>query len=166
MPPAPAGRQPAIDIDEQIDFQRRSWLAQRVSWVVMALLLGAAALGFFGMGPLSRTRVTVGPNVSVEYHKWIRAHTPTQLRFLVGETAAEPTRLHLSHALLSHLRIERIEPEPSWSRADSDGIGYEFRIRGPAPVVFHVRAEQAGRVIGRIRAGDDAPVELPLLVWP
>jgi hypothetical protein len=166
VPPAPAGRQPAIDIDEQIDFQRRSWLAQRVSWVIMALLLGAATVGFFGMGPLSRTRVTVGSNVSVEYHKWIRVRAPTELRFQVGETAAEPTRLHLSHSLLSGLRIDRIEPEPSWSRADPDGIGYEFRVRGPAPVVFYVRAEQAGRVIGRIRAGDGAPVELPFLVWP
>jgi hypothetical protein len=164
--PAPAGRMPEIEINEEIDFQRRAWRVQRMVWVAMALLLGAAMLGFFGLGPLSRIELTVAPGVSVEYHRWARAHAPLQLRFLVGETSAGPGRLHLSHSLLSRVRVVRIEPEPTETRADPEGITYQFRIDPPVPVVFHVEPERAGRVAGRVRAGDGAPVELPLLVWP
>ena len=166
MPPARAGSKPAIEIDEQIDFQQRTWRAQRIVWVLIALTLGAAMLGLFGLGPLSRVRMTLGPGVTVEYHRWVRARAPLQFRFQIGEAMVGPTRLHLSHSLLSRIRIVRIEPEPSQSTADPDGIAYEFTLQTPAPVVFHVEPERPGRVTGRIRAGEGAPVDLPLLIWP
>ena len=164
--PAPAGRKPGIDIDEEFDFQRRAWRVQRTVWVVMALLLGAATLGLFGLGPVSRIELPVASSVSVEYHRWARARAPLQLRFLVGEGTAVPFRLHLSHSLLSRVRVVRIEPVPSEASADPDGITYQFRIHPPAPVVFYVEPERPGMVSGRIRVGDSGPVELPLLVWP
>jgi hypothetical protein len=166
VPPAPAGRPPAIEIEESIDFQRRSWRVQRAAWLAIGLMLGGAVIGLFGLGPLSRARLTIGPGVSLEYHRLARAHAPLELRFQVAEAGTGLTRLHLSHSLLSQVRVVRIDPEPLKSSADSTGIGYEFRITGSAPVVFHVEPERPGRVTGHIRTGDTAPIEIPLLVLP
>lgn len=42
-----------LELDQDIDFQRRSWAVQRVGWGVMALVALAALLGLFGPGPIN-----------------------------------------------------------------------------------------------------------------
>jgi hypothetical protein len=45
-----------LEIQEDLPFQRREWLVERVAWGVMALLIVAALLGLFGTGPDDRWR--------------------------------------------------------------------------------------------------------------
>lgn len=42
-----------LEIEEDLDHQRRCWKLERASWAVMALVLLAAMAGLFGSGPLS-----------------------------------------------------------------------------------------------------------------
>jgi hypothetical protein len=62
-----------LEIPEDLPFQRREWVAERVAWAVMALLIAGALLGFFGTGPLSRTTAgdEAGP-LWLEYERFAR----------------------------------------------------------------------------------------------
>ena len=60
-----------LEISQDLTFQRRSWIVQRVGWVMLALLILAALGGLFGPGPLSRARA--GPHdgpLWVEYQRF------------------------------------------------------------------------------------------------
>lgn len=48
-------RKGGLEVSQDLNFQRREWVVQRVGWVVMAVLLVAALLGLFGPGPLSKS---------------------------------------------------------------------------------------------------------------
>ena len=45
-----------LQIDEDMEFQRRSWIVQRIGWAIFALVILLAALGLFGDGILSDTK--------------------------------------------------------------------------------------------------------------
>src|SRR3712207_4138009 len=45
-----------LEVAEDLTFQRREWAAQRVGWVLLALVIAAALAGLLGRGPLSTTR--------------------------------------------------------------------------------------------------------------
>ncbi|MDQ6718742.1 MAG: hypothetical protein M3Z17_10420 [Gemmatimonadota bacterium] len=42
-----------LGIAEDMNFQRRTWMVQRVGWAIMILVCIAALFGVFGKGPLS-----------------------------------------------------------------------------------------------------------------
>jgi hypothetical protein len=48
MSKEPAFDWPGLQIDEHYRSQRRSWVADRIGWVVMALVMVAALAGLFG----------------------------------------------------------------------------------------------------------------------
>ncbi|MCK9519893.1 MAG: hypothetical protein M0R74_12850 [Dehalococcoidia bacterium] len=75
---------PGLEIDEDFDFQRRSWVVQRVLWTAGAVVLLAALLGFFGRGVLSSTESsTTEDDVVVSYQRFARLQTPTQIEVTV-----------------------------------------------------------------------------------
>jgi hypothetical protein len=37
-----------LEVNEELEFQRRDWMAQRVGWTVMALVVVVALLGLLG----------------------------------------------------------------------------------------------------------------------
>jgi hypothetical protein len=37
-----------VEINQDLDFQRRCWTVQRIGWIVMAVLVLSALLGVFG----------------------------------------------------------------------------------------------------------------------
>lgn len=42
---------PDLKVSEDMAFQHRTWVVQRVAWAALALLLIAAMLGLFSVGP-------------------------------------------------------------------------------------------------------------------
>lgn len=66
----------SIEITEDLSFQRRAWIMQRVAWTIMLLLTIAALLGAFGRGTLSSARVTSpGSVMSAEYERFARLYS-------------------------------------------------------------------------------------------
>lgn len=50
----PIRRVGELEIEEDLDFQRRMWRLQQIGWALLVLVVVAALLGLFGKGPLSR----------------------------------------------------------------------------------------------------------------
>ena len=64
-----------LEVDEDLPFQRRAWVAQRIGWVLMALFVLAAAVGLLGAGPLSHARIDVPGLMTLEYERFARFET-------------------------------------------------------------------------------------------
>jgi hypothetical protein len=157
---------PALDIDESLPLQERSWRIRNAAWLAMVLVLGAGVTGLFGRGPLAAAEVTVGPGVTLEYDRWARKRAPLLLRFRAATSPGDTLRIHVGWPLIRSVRVLDIEPHPEGSAADPAGVEYRFSLQPPAGVDFLIQPESAGRLRFSIRAGSAAPVPLTLLIWP
>ncbi len=154
-----------------IEFERKEWVVQRIGWVVISLLIVAAALGVFGHGPLThRTGEAADGTLSVDYDGVIRNTGVAVATFRTGDAAIddEAVTLRLGRDLVTGWRIEDINPKPSTESSDADWLIWEFDLLGDsAPVVeVHYRGDGLGRHSGEVRVGDGAPVRVSQWIQP
>ena len=72
-----------IDLDQDIDFQQRSWKVQRVGWGLMVLFVLAGLSGLLGTGPLSNvTDGDEGGPLWLEYQRFGRLQAPMSSSWL------------------------------------------------------------------------------------
>jgi len=139
---------------------RREWVVQRMAWVVMALVLVGALVGFFGNGPWSeRTAVSEGGGLSVEYQRVVRFQAQTHLVFTLEAEGGSPVTLVIGDGYLGHFDLESVVPEPESQLAGPDQMVLTFRpVRAGEPVRVSVRAkvEKLGTIAGvfTLQAGD------------
>jgi len=70
----------SLEIVQDMTFQRRAWVVQRIAWVVMLLIVVAAVLGLFATGPLSGTTAKTDDGVlTIEYGRFARHDAQTDL---------------------------------------------------------------------------------------
>jgi hypothetical protein len=118
-----------LEIDQDLDFQRRTWTAERVRWIVMALLLVAGFLGLFGKGPLSEAMV-IDPDGALwlSYEHFGRQETGTDLHIHISPEAFDKgeARVWLNRAYLENFKVEQVTPPPLRVEAGADRLTYVF----------------------------------------
>ena len=150
---------PSLQVDEDMRFQRRFWAAHRIGWIVMTLLVIAALLGLFSVGPFS-TMTTRDPAglVAIEYERFQRLKAPQTFRMSLaklpepGETAS----LRLSQSLVDAFEIESIQPEPDHTALAGDALVFTFRLDDPdrpGAILFSTKPQLLGSVLGEIGLG-------------
>jgi hypothetical protein len=170
MPPSPSIRRkaqmdpngdpyPGLEIDCDPRLQRREWVMQRVSWLLLLVLLILIACGLFGKGgPMSlmRERSDDG-SVLLEYERFIRYHSPDMLR-LTLQADADKIRIRLDSGYARDIRIEQITPTPEQETSDDGSIAFLFNTQPGAQVqvVLHFEPIKYGKLAGWI-AVDDKP---------
>lgn len=162
----------SLEIDQDMDFQRRAWLVQRIGWVVMALIVLAALLGLFGTGPFSHTTAGAidGP-LRLEYSRFSRYKSPSMLRihFAPGLVRENQVRLWFSQPYLEALEIEHITPEPSAVEISGDRLIYTFEVAdvGQSNVVtYYAQSDKIGSVMGQIGVVDGPALTFNQLFYP
>lgn len=172
MSPAQRARKPSNDlqIDEQIDHQRREWRAERVAWWVMAALLLAASLGLFGDGPLSRVHAGDARGFSVEFDRLQRANAPAELEFRIDESLIHQgeARLRIDDSLLRFMHIESIMPDPDRTEVRAGAVEFVFVVpeRSDARGTVRYRPVTFGRRSGRVSIPGAPPVAVDHFVYP
>jgi hypothetical protein len=69
-----------LEIQQDLNYQRREWRIQRLGWVVMRLVILAALLGLLGNGPLSKASVTATDgSLRLDYHRCWHYRNPMTL---------------------------------------------------------------------------------------
>ena len=167
-----ARRAHALEIEEDLEFTRRVWRAQRIGWVLLAAWVVAALLGVLGPGPLASSSASSPDGaLRLEYGRFEHFQRPFELEFAIGSdaTRAELVRIWIDVAYLERFDLERITPEPVATLAGADRQAFEFRALEPGRpmrVTFELEPRSAGRVEGR--AGIDGGAELAFtqLVYP
>jgi hypothetical protein len=153
-----------MEIETDVNFQRREWTAQRIGWIVIAAVILAALLGIFGAGPVSRASGQA-PGLQLEYDRFVRWRQPMKLRCFVSETKPE-TQIAMSRNYLDAVQIEQITPPPV--QAEAVGAWLVYRFAGPAPmaVTFNIKAEEFGNLTGAVRIPDGEAVSFHHFIYP
>ena len=143
-----------LELEEDLDFERRSWIIERIGWAVMVMVAFAALAGLFGPGPLSDTSAGErGGRLWLEYSRFGRLRAPMTLRVYLGPNASqqEMARVWLSRDYLEGIHIQGINPPPERVEAGPEQFTYVFPVSEtsrPTAVTFSVKPGRFGRQRG------------------
>jgi len=161
-----------LEIDEDFEFQRRSWRAQRIGWMVMVLVALAALLGLFGTGLLSRaTAGGAGSPARVEYERFAHYAAPATLRIHLSAGVAQggQARVWIDRGWLDGVQVQQINPQPERAETAGDRVIYTFNVADsnhPGSVVFHVTMRRFGLIRGRFGTDYGDEVSFRQFVYP
>ena len=162
-----------VELDESnhIRNQQREWLIQRIGWVVMFILLVAAATGLFGHGPVvDREKQSPDGTMSVEYYAVQRHAAPSHLYIRFRQTTPnEPVRLSISRQFVDSIKLESITPEPFSTVMEDEQVTYSFRAfnrTGAGQMVFRYQSDSFGPVEYDLRLNEGPSVRLSHFVCP
>ena len=164
-----------IEIDEDLPFQRRLWLIERIGWWGIAAVLAAAAAGLFGHGPMSRTTLEItdptepSGRMLLDYERFGRAFSESQ--FVLTRPAGTPDgrsfTLWLSDDYLGEVEVLRITPDPAGQELVSNGVRYRFPAHdGLSHVTFRFKAQRPGALSGAFRLNDGPPTTFHQWLFP
>ena len=156
-----------------IEFQRKEWRAQRIGWVVMALIVIGAMVGVLGnSGPVARASRTAGDgSFEVHYYRLERHHGPGELSVEVAPEAVQDgeVRLWLDRDFVVRAEIQRVVPEPDRVAIEPDRVIYVFAAGeqpGPLTIAFSYEHDGYWLEQGRLGLVDGETVEFSLFLFP
>lgn len=163
---------PDLHIEQDLPFQYRTWVIQRIGWGLMSLFLAAAVAGLFSSGPLSSATAHDPANLVVlEYQRFARYMAPTKLvvRLQPSATAQDNVSIRASYALIEGWQIEHIRPEPEHMAVASDGLHLAFKLaeKGkPVEIAFLLKPQGIGGLQGAIGLPGREPAQVSQFVYP
>ena len=161
-----------LEIEQDIDYQRREWAVQRAGWTIIALVIAAAMLGLMGDGPLSRTEVaSADGSMRLEYERFARVGDTNFLR-LRFRPVIDPEgryRLWLEGEYQEATRVREASPTPERSEDDQGRVVYVFRSYEPersTEVTFYVQPRRPGLRSGRVGVVGGTFVDFRQFIYP
>ena len=126
-----------LQINEDIEFQKKEWSWARLGWVLMLIIALAGLLGLFGQGPLSKSTARAG-GIEVEYERFERLLSPAQIEVKLTQQDFQngEARVQVDRNMLNMYNLQDIVPEPDQSILSGEFITYVFnvgQIRAAAP---------------------------------
>jgi hypothetical protein len=142
----------SLEIDEDIAFQQKEWIFQRIGLAALFLFVIAALMGLTGMGgPLSRGKAgdSNGP-LQVEYERFVRRGSFSKVTLHVrGATGA--IRFWVSAPYLEHVQVDSVVPAPDLESVETHRHIYVIRAGSPdVTVTVNVKHEEAGRLTAEV----------------
>jgi hypothetical protein len=130
-----------LQVSEDLRFQHRDWIVQRIGWTALALILLAGLAGLLGPGPLSNAEVGNNGSLKVQYERFVRHGSKTELRVYAAPSAfdAGEARLAISRDYLSSFDLEQVTPSPV--RVDASGDALIFVFQGQPSAVTELSFE-------------------------
>lgn len=161
-----------LQINEDIEFQRRSWIVQRIGWVIFTLLVLLAFLGLFGDGVLSNAQVGQEEDALwLEYPRFGRFGNEFRINAHVNEGLATEGEIgiQLDFNYLEGVQVSRITPAPDRELEVADGITYVFKMDGensPLIVYFDAIPQKVGALSGTFRLQNGEAVGFSQFIYP
>jgi len=152
-------------------FQRREWVAQRIGWTIMLLIVTGALGGLFATGPMSSTSATTGDgSLRAEYGRFARHEAYTDINLSVASGAVEDgeVRIFADQAFLDTWTIDSITPEPDSTELADVGIVWSFPadLTESGHITIRVQPERIGVRSGKIGLADGELVTIRQLIYP
>lgn len=122
-----------FELEDDEPFQRRTWIVQRVGWVLLLVVLTASALGGLGPGLLGRsTAGSPETGLWIEYERIGRQDSPITVALHIDRRLVAGDRLHLvlGGDYLRGAELESLLPRPSGGGAAPQGGVLDFDLHG------------------------------------
>lgn len=167
-----------LEIDQDLEHERRAASVRRVGWVLMVLAVLAGLAGLFGQsGPLNRARAGESGPLVLEHERFARLQTETTVTaHLRPPAGAREARLWVERSYIDDMQVDAIVPEPDRIESGADRLVLVFALaaaagspgagRGDLQVDFHLQPQRFGPVRGRVGGEGGAEVELRQFVYP
>jgi hypothetical protein len=156
----------------KLSHERANWKFEHWGWLAIGGVLVAALLGVLGPGPLSKaTAGQKGSNLWVEYQRFGRYESASELRIHVGErglSTALPA-LTINRKYLEKVTVEDIEPQPEQVKAAGDEFIYVFAFAAtnkPTTITMKIRGNGYGKLPVHLKFSDAADVRFSQLFYP
>jgi hypothetical protein len=161
-----------LEVNQDLAYQRREWLFERIGWIIMALLILAGLLGLFGQGWLSSTGATDPAGaVHLRYDRFLHFDEPTQLVLTIPRAAVAGgrCRVWMDRDYLAQVQIQTITPQPQRQELGADRHWFVFEIAEPGErvqVVFWLTPAVRGSLSGRLGVATAGAAEVAAAAAP
>lgn len=155
-----------LEIQQDLDFQRRWHTVQRVGRVVLLLALLAAVVGIFGTGPLAHASADgPGGTFSVDYDRFLRTTQGSSLQVSPSTTQSGGGTIAVASSYADAIDVNDVTPQPDSETATADRIVLSYQQRLPAQVQISVFPQRIGvhRATIWVRG---RPLSFRQVVWP
>lgn len=161
----------SIEIEQDLEFQRKSWKVQRIGWMIMLLITLGGLIGLFGDGPIADARAGDSRTLTVEYQRLVRLSAEEKLAITPGSAsvASGPTvSIWLDRKWMSRHDLRGMVPEPESTSVASDRVTYHFRVdpRIPSKIEFDMQTKAIGLIRGRAGIVGGSTVTFNQLSYP
>lgn len=164
----PADNSPVLGQD--LVWQSRMWVVERIGWGVMLIVLICASVGLFGHGPLS-TAVVEQTSLRAEYERFARYRAPMNLRLFLAPTVQKQGLLTvwLSNEYLRHVEVVGTQPAAKRTDLSSDGVRFIFSAEEESStktIIFHLRPDRVGAIAGSLAIDDEQAITVAHFIYP
>jgi hypothetical protein len=156
-----------IDIAQDLDFQRREWVFQRIGWVILFLIALFALLGGCGRGLLARaTTQTPDRALVLRYDRLARHQAPSKLELRLQAAAGDTVSVWLNQPFVDGVKVEQILPEPE-SVVSGDGrITWRFVVAANPEITFLISPDKFFRRQGELGLNEGPSLRFSQFVFP
>lgn len=159
-----------IEVDQDLDFQRKDWRFERIGWAAMFLVVVAAILGLLGRGPLSSASASADDgSLRIEYQRFERHGSQSELTVFLRRAASTDTsvQLWIGGEFLRSVQLQQIVPEPERQISLGDRTVYEVALRSDTGrVSFLVMPQRIGAHTLELGVPGRATLRRPQFVYP
>jgi hypothetical protein len=143
-----------LQIEQDLEFQRREWRMERAGWFALSSLVIAASVGLFGDGPLSHASASdESGQLVIRYERFVRSSVSSELYVQVASSAAHSGEIAIwaDPAYLRDVEVSSIVPEPARVEQVGRRILYVFAVAAgaePSEITLRYKPAHAGRLHG------------------
>jgi hypothetical protein len=142
-----------IQLDDDLAFQRKEWLGQRIGIAVLSLFVIAALLGLTGSGGVlsHATAGERGGAVYVEYERFVRRGADATMTLRFHSDPPGFIQFWIAAPYLAHVQIESVSPVPQSVTVEESRLVYTIRAASPdIEVTLHMVHKTWGRHEGEV----------------
>lgn len=154
--------EPCLEIDEQLDLQKKGWVLQRVGWIFILCVMIAGGLGLFGEGILSGKTVSSG-NSRVNYERFFRYEV--EMKVLV-ESSHHIASVSFPQEYLKNFNIVRFVPEPANNSTINNTISFNFLPADNHIVSIYMIPKGYGGISGTMKINGAEVIQLDHFIYP
>jgi hypothetical protein len=161
-----------LELHEDMRFQKREWIAERIGWCIVIALLTAMGLGLFGgNGPVVDAQAgDVGGAFWIRYERFARWQTSTTLEVRVRlDGTPGRKRLVISNRYLQDMLIRGMTPGPESVEEIADDTVFVFSHSGQSALLvvrFDFEPDRPGLKKARFAIEGGPEVRFRQFVYP